>query len=298
MKNIMKNWVCLIMFLCLIYTASATDYSVDFNIVEGKVLVSSEINYDYQKYVELNLDIPKDAKAVSLYLDDKPTTPIIQDDKLIIKDNVKKISFNFLTKEILGDDEFLVSLSLLEADKLSISLVLSEGYVLQKPVEEKTLTSDAVYPKPTSITSDGQRIKLIWERSNIKQGDDFSIFVKFKKETNYALIVSGVLFVIVVLFFVAKILMTKEKPVKREEKKETKQETKQGEEKEILKHLKEDEEIVVNVLKQRDGQCEQGTLRVVTGFPKATLSRILKELDDRKIIYKEKRGKKNLVFLK
>jgi len=64
------------------------------------------------------------------------------------------------------------------------------------------------------------------------------------------------------------------------------------------KHLKEDENQIVNILKQREGKSEQGTLRIVSGFPKSTLSRILKELEERNIIYKEKRGKKNMVFLR
>ena len=66
----------------------------------------------------------------------------------------------------------------------------------------------------------------------------------------------------------------------------------------IEKHLKENENVIINILKQRNGQAEQGTLRVVSGFPKASLSRILKELEERKVIFKEKRGKKNLVFLR
>jgi uncharacterized membrane protein len=64
------------------------------------------------------------------------------------------------------------------------------------------------------------------------------------------------------------------------------------------KHLKDDERQIVNILKARESQCEQGTLRVVSGMPKSSLSRILKELEERNIIYKEKRGKKNMVFLR
>ncbi len=293
----MKKILLLALFLCLIDSVLAMNYSVDFNIVEDKVLVDSKISYGHQTNLDLALDVAEDAKALSLYLDGKPAKPFLENNKIIIKGNAKEVSFNYLTKEILGTDEFLVSLSLLEADKFTTSLLLPEGYVLQKPVEEKTLTGDAVYPKPTSMTSDGQRIIINWERSNVKQDDDFSIFVKFKKRTNYSLVSFGILFMLFILFFVFKLLLSKEKQTKKETKVESnKLETKH--EPEILKHLKEDEETVINVLRQREGQCEQGTLRVITGFSKATLSRILKELEDRKVIYKEKRGKKNLVFLK
>ena len=66
----------------------------------------------------------------------------------------------------------------------------------------------------------------------------------------------------------------------------------------IEKHLKEDEEQIITILRNKEGSCEQGTLRVITGFSKATLSRLLSELEARNVIHKEKRGKKNLVFLK
>ena len=59
-----------------------------------------------------------------------------------------------------------------------------------------------------------------------------------------------------------------------------------------------DEEQIITILKNKEGSCEQGTLRVITGFSKATLSRLLSELETRNVIHKEKRGKKNLVFLK
>jgi len=67
---------------------------------------------------------------------------------------------------------------------------------------------------------------------------------------------------------------------------------------EVGRHLKEDEKQIVNILKEREGKAEQGTIRVVSGMPKSSLSRILKELEERNIIYKEKRGKKNMVFLR
>ncbi|MFC1727995.1 helix-turn-helix transcriptional regulator [Nanoarchaeota archaeon] len=274
--------------LLLINIVLATEYSVDFDIAEGKVLVDTTIKYDYQTDIDLLLDVLEDAKALSLYLDGESVTPILENNKLIIKRSVKEVNFNYLTEQILEDNEFIVSLSLLEADKFSASLFLEENSVLAKPIEEKTLSEGSVYPTPTSLSTDGQRIKLIWEKDNVEQGDDFSIFVQLKQKTDYIKLIAGLLLIVIILIVVVRRL--REKPKKKVEIKKVSED--------ITKHLKEDEETVINVLKQRDGQCEQGTLRVVTGFPKATLSRILKELEDRKVVYKEKRGKKNLVFLK
>ena len=64
------------------------------------------------------------------------------------------------------------------------------------------------------------------------------------------------------------------------------------------RYLKEDERNVLNILRQRGGVCSQSTLRIAGDFSKATLSRLLKELEERNIIKKEKRGKKNLVILR
>lgn|GEM_PF-3520923 len=66
----------------------------------------------------------------------------------------------------------------------------------------------------------------------------------------------------------------------------------------IDRYLKEDERIVINVLRMKHNSCSQATLRVVTDFSKARLSRILSELEERGIIYKEQQGRKNLITLK
>lgn len=67
---------------------------------------------------------------------------------------------------------------------------------------------------------------------------------------------------------------------------------------EILKYLKEDERVIARILKQRDGSCEQATLRLVSGFSKAKLSRLLTDMDERGVIKKEHKGKKNIVYLR
>ena len=59
-----------------------------------------------------------------------------------------------------------------------------------------------------------------------------------------------------------------------------------------------DEIVVIKVLKLKNGSTTQSTLRIATGFSKATLSRLLMELEQRKIIVKEKKGNKNLIILK
>jgi DNA-binding transcriptional ArsR family regulator len=64
------------------------------------------------------------------------------------------------------------------------------------------------------------------------------------------------------------------------------------------RYLKEDERIVINVLKMKGNSCSQATLRVVTDFSKARLSRLLSELESRGIVTKVQDGRKNMVTLK
>ena len=66
----------------------------------------------------------------------------------------------------------------------------------------------------------------------------------------------------------------------------------------VDRYLKEDERIIINVLRMKHNSCSQATLRVVTDFSKARLSRLLSELEERGIVYKEQKGRKNIITLK
>ncbi|MBW2972009.1 hypothetical protein KY359_03140 [Candidatus Woesearchaeota archaeon] len=66
----------------------------------------------------------------------------------------------------------------------------------------------------------------------------------------------------------------------------------------VDRYLKEDERIIINVLRMKHNSCSQATLRVITDFSKARLSRILSELEERGIIYKEQQGRKNMITIK
>jgi hypothetical protein len=74
--------------------------------------------------------------------------------------------------------------------------------------------------------------------------------------------------------------------------------TEEPKESDVGRYLKEDERIVVNVLKMKHDSCSQATLRVITDFSKARLSRILTELEERGVVYKEPQGRKNIITLK
>ncbi|MBD3313850.1 hypothetical protein GF345_05400 [Candidatus Woesearchaeota archaeon] len=151
----------------------------------------------------------------------------------------------------------------------------------------------------------------------IAQGKDANVSVNVEKVDSatslFTIIVLAITFVIlliVVLYLLKFVTMQqrkknalKEKIAIDDDENEYKQEHKEDTsslamDSEVDKYLKEDEKAVVTLLRQRGGVVSQSTLRIAGDFSKATLSRLLKELEDRNVVKKEKRGKKNLVILK
>lgn len=284
----------LAIFLLSIAAASAQtleEYNIDFHIAYNKVVVQKEMLFKNPVSGNVLLSLPEDAKGVSLYVDDALAEAKIENSEInLMLESTAKIRLSYITKELLGRSEFLLSMRTpYDTENLKISLTLPENTVLEKPLPQSDIAPSPVYPMPARVTTDGRQIKLIWEYSGLGKGDEKSFFVRYKQKQSTVWLI--VLFVLVIAALIGFIITRKPKVEKVVEKVVEKEDM-------LEKHLKEDEEQVVNILKKREGQCEQGTLRVITGFSKAKLSGLLRELEERNVIYKEKRGKKNLVFLR
>jgi uncharacterized membrane protein len=281
MKKILILIIAAILFCLPPVHAEIQDLSLDFTISLSKVYVVEEVSYANKN--KFNVELPSDASEVLVNVDGSDYKA---ENKTFMVEG-KKIRIIYLTKKFIDKKNFIIDLTYPEDIKnLSISLHIPSNLELARPVEEKTLTSNAIFPKANSITTDGQRMKITWNRSNVREGDSISLLVMMQEKKDYSYIVYILVIVVVILLLYIFIRKPKIKTI-------IKTRTSRIEE-----HLKEDEEQIVRILKSRERQCEQGTLRVVTGFSKAKLSGLLQELEDRKIIYKEKRGKKNIIFLK
>ncbi len=276
-----KTILALLLFLMIPFAYSEIEqYSFDITIAYGKAVVYGTImQKNPSDSVEINLP---ENKALSVYVDGKLTK--FKSNSFAVSG--KEIKYNYVTKDFIDNQNFIFDfVAPSNVDNLLLKLTLPDNAKLAKPVNA---AASAVYPKPKEITTDGQDIIVIWEKIDMKKGEELPVYVRYAKQNNlFWVYLSAIIFVAAAAVILIFILKRKTKIVTRI-KKEDMFET----------HLKEDEEQIINVLKMKENKCEQGTLRVVTGFSKATLSRLLKELEDRKIIYKEKRGKKNLVFLR
>jgi len=307
--GISKILLPILLFLLVACSVSALEIesqNYEFQIVGNTVHTSHEIMLGGSLTGAFDMPLPEDAEAISLYVDNK----LVEYSNALNLASVKKIRINYLTSDLLDKGNFLASIpGNYNTNTLSVKLVLEEGASIMKEKSDG-VKSPSIFPEPSDITSDGQSIILVWEKQNFEQEDGFPIYVRIKQEKTY---IPEIIALIALIVFIVIIVKTKawekylKKPKQKKEKQEPKKDDvepkKESEHKtekahEILEHLKEDEQQIVRVLKDREGSCEQGTLRVVTSFSKAHLSRLLMELEARKVIYKEKRGKKNLVFLK
>ena len=277
----MKRITLLLVALFLVPFSSAIieKYDAEFTVSLSKVFVSQRIILDEKG--NFSVQLPADASDIKILADGIETA---------FSGNVygKEIAVQFITGAYIERKNFLAEINYPdEIQSLSVKVFLPANAVLASPYDEKTKSSDSIFPKPSGLGTDGQHIIVVWERENLNKGDSLPVLVKFREKMDFSFLIY--ILIVVVIALVSYI---------RFRKPEIKTKTIVRKEDMVEKHLKEDEEQIVNILKQRENQCEQGTLRVITGFSKAKLSGLLKELEDRRIIHKEKRGKKNLVFLK
>jgi len=277
----MRKIILLISLLLFLPFASALieSYNSDFTMSLSKVFVSQKIVLG--KKGNFSLQLPGDASDISLVVDNKTAE---------YSEHIfgKEIKVEYITGAFIERKNFIAEITFPDDIKnLSLRVFLPANSVLRSMYDAKTKASDSIFPKPSGLATDGQRIIISWSRENLKKGESLPVLVKFRDKNDYTYLIY--ILIVVVIALLVYIILRKPRIKTR---------TIIRKEDLVEKHLKEDEEQVVNILKQRENQCEQGTLRVITGFSKAKLSGLLKELEDRKVIFKEKRGKKNLVFLK
>jgi hypothetical protein len=286
----LKTVLFAVLFLAIANTSagfSLESDKIEFYIVDDNVLVQNILVFSEDSRGILSLSIPADAQTIEVYLNGIKTDANITDNHVLVDlQGINEIRLSFITEEFVDNDNFLFNTAAeYDANLLEITVALPEEAVLKRPIKD---AAGSVYPRPDKATTDGRSLIFTWERKDVKAGDEAAIFVMYKTKANHVWLIVILVFVV---FSLTGYVFYK-KPAKKEKTKKKEKEPK------VLKYLKEDEQQIVRILKQRKGKCEQGTMRVITGFSKASLSRLLSELEARKIVYKEKKGKKNLIFLK
>lgn len=296
--------IAIIVFLLPVVTSiQINEYGTEFTllddesaIVKHDILLLDSNNTYYETLIpkdSYNLSVSSSGKSTEFFLVEKGERQVLRFKITTLTEEITIVysTKSFITQTtdlaIFGTTIFVPYNSII----FKMKVILPERAILTKPSEE---FATSIYPLG-QVSSDGQHITVTW--TEYEAIGDFSYMVVYKLSPKEGMplrwfIVGGIAVLLLIgsgiyIFHL------------RKKKHEIVKETRVVKEKEIIvPNLKERESRVVEALKLKEGSAEQGTLRVMLDMPKATLSVILKELEERKVIYKEKRGNKNMVFLK
>jgi hypothetical protein len=176
-----------------------------------------------------------------------------------------KIGYLFLKKIVFPAD----------FDKAAIRLNLDNGYVIGE---------DGAYPSDYKIETDGQTISLVWSLENVKASEPVAVFVNIRNlQKGYSwiwFVVGFIILAVLVYFFI--IFSVKKRKTKN-----------------LDKHLLDEERKLLEELRKADrNEMWQKNIQQKLELSKAKTSRLIRNLESRKLIEKISFGNTNKIVLK
>lgn len=241
----------LLSFSSLVSAQAYSNYSLEFNQVQDKIVVSEFINQ-------------------------------IKQESYVMEGLLEKTSggYYFVYNLVFAQDY---------AD-VEIRLTLEEGFNFDK----------LLFPQGYKFETDGESISIVWDLQNKQRGDNFPIFLKIKnqKTSNFWLfwLAMALLLIFISYFFLRKFIENKKKSKKIKQKKPFKEKTPEKGQYAYL--LDTEKKILEELQKSKSKGLWQKQIQISTGFSKAKLSRIIRNLESRGLIKKIALGNTNKIFLK
>ena len=279
----------LLLFLLLIYSVNAINYEQEFQVINKETNVNILINFDNKQDFNFYLDLPRDVNNVKVFLDNKENNfEVIKSEFgniVNINGDAKELKINYDSKSYIeqpNKNYFTAEITSLLDSELKIKVILPEGATLDKSFTQD-FKETSIYPKPSKVETNGKNLIITWQY-NTRKDENYPLFMIYNtKKFNY-------IYFIIIFIILSILILFKFRRKQVKIKKIVKQD--------ITKYLKDEEKLIINILKQKNNECTQATLVTLTNMSKASLSRLLDELEQRNIIYKEKQGNKNLIILK
>ena len=164
--------------------------------------------------------------------------------------------------------------------RMVVKIVLEKGFILI-PQPEKPTTIVPFAPTDGTEGSDGRRIFIVWERNNLEKGEGIDVTVNYERSTpisqnNTPFIILGIAILVIITVLSIRF---------------------RGEREGIERILKDDERRIIEIIKSYGGSCKQREIVRDSDFSKAKVSRLIRDLEERKIIKVEKIGRTNRVYL-
>ncbi len=202
--------------------------------------------------------------------------------KLVVKQNLSGVYSSYIDTQTLEKTSsgfvFLKKLQFNKSlDNLSVRLNLDNGFVIN---------NQNAYPNSYLLETDGQTISLIWNVNQLTSENSFPMFVEIKNNNSSSIWKIILIIFLVVIFVVGSwVLYLRNNRSKSSGKFE--------------QHLLESEKKVISELKKADrNELWQKQLQLATGFSKAKMSRVIRNLESRELITKIPMGNTNKVVLK
>jgi uncharacterized membrane protein len=258
-----------------------SEYNITFDILsDGLVneevsmiftepLASSDLNYVVLGDIT-DLSINSNGKNIDYTLEKTGSENNV---KFVVPERTESLSISFVAKDLVFTRENIYSFSTNiqppVSDKVNVIAFLPKGFAIY---------SDVVYPGDHETLTDGEKIYLKW---SLEKPEDVAISFKFyntHEDLHPAIIAAIALVSIVVIAYLVAYYRKKVG-------------------KEFLRGFTEDERKVLSILAERK-VCMQKKLEKEFGFSRAKMTRIVKNLESKGLLEKERVGRTNRLFFK
>ncbi len=285
-------WVVALLLLPAVFaTNNISVAETTVTLYDGTAVVQSSMALSSQEIGNLTLILTPNAEDVEITVDEEEIECLVQAEFARcgnLSEGTHLVTLTYETAYPIADvgENTIVRYSdrlPYQANSHKLTLKLPVGYIV--PRERGKDESFYISPAPTDVYSDGQRIIILWEH----QGQELAISVIARKVVGPPIgwiASTGASLVLAAAVTIWFLLRERKKP-----------KTKQVRKKTVVPTLIDNEQKVVEFLKQ-NGEIWQKQIQHATGFSKAKVSRIVRNLEERGVVTKTIYGNTNKIALK
>lgn len=159
----------------------------------------------------------------------------------------------------------------------------------EKSILAEEVINQSYFPKDGETLTDGRRIMVYWEKENLMPGDDLQFLVLYTmpdaREPVYNYIIVFLTSIVIIIMIGMTVYLRRGTKIKSMDV--------------VTSVLNDDERSIVNILNRHEGKCFQKILVRESGFSKAKVSRLVKNLKGRGVIDVEPvSGRENSILLR
>ncbi len=299
----MKRYLCILFLLFFVPLVSGSQIAMEDTQIhvkaDGSANVTIERQYDSISSPRISYFVPSQYDPQQLMARDDLgeldcTVQSFESGKEILCDPRKmeeytvEIQFfaNFVTQDRQTDTHLFsfVKQVLTPTQQTQLQIVLPEGFGLVQSQDDPSYA-----PDDAAVGSQGRRIFIEWERENVSIGDTTQYRIQYEKlqvlDNVPAGVAAGALILALFIAGGAVYYVRKSRNGRNDSIAS------------VFPVLKEDEQLVIRYIIDNDGEVEQRDIVANVSYSKAKISKLLSDLEDRRLVEKEKQGRVNVVKL-